>query len=75
MGVPGRVPGAVVKEKIATVDMTWRRDEFLYACGKVHKRELNIQMNPQQRAGASPLEECSLEMVLQKKMNVFQFPI
>jgi hypothetical protein len=37
MGVPGRVPGAVVKEKIATVDMTWRRDEFLYACGKVHE--------------------------------------
>jgi len=43
MGVPGWVPGAVVKEeKIAKVDMTLRRDEFWDACEKVHEWELYI---------------------------------
>ena len=52
MGVSGWVPGAAVKEKIAKVDMTWRRDEFWDACGKVNEWELDIQINHQQRVGA-----------------------
>jgi len=76
MGVPGWVPGAVMKEeKIAKVDMTWGRDEFWDACGKGHERELDIQIDHQQRAGASRLEECSIEMALQKKKNAFQFRV
>ena len=75
MGVQGWVPDAVVKEKIAKMDMTWRRDDFWDDYGKVHEWELDIQIYHQQRAGASRLEECSIEMALQKKMNACQFPV
>ena len=69
-------PGAVMKEeKIAKVDMTWERGEFLDACGKGQEWELNIQIDHQQRAGASRSEECSIEMALQKKKNAFQFRV
>ena len=75
MDVPGWVPGAVMKEeKIAKVDKTRRRDEFWEAIEKVREWELDIRIDYQQRAGASPLKECSIEMALQKKMNAFQFP-
>jgi hypothetical protein len=47
-----------VNGKIAKVDMTWRRNKFLDTCGEDHE--------------SSSLEECSIEMVLQKKMNGFQ---
>ena len=48
-----------MKVKIANVDMTWRRNKFLDTCGKDHE--------------SSCLEECSIEMALQKTMNAFQF--